>query len=234
MTGARRLIVNADDFGRSTAINRGIVRAQSDGIVTSASLMVRHAAAAQAVAAARAQPRLGLGLHLDLGEWEYRDGAWRSAYTVARTDDREAVECELARQLGEFRRLTGTDPTHIDSHQHVHREEPVRSAVERVAGALGVPVRHAPGRRYCGAFYGQGRHGGPLPELISAEALAALIGELAPGVTERACHPADAVDFESSYAAERQAELRALCDARVRRALREHGVELCSFREVSP
>jgi predicted glycoside hydrolase/deacetylase ChbG (UPF0249 family) len=86
--------------------------------------------------------------------------------------------------------------------------------------------------RYCGAFYGQGRHGVALPELIGADALVALVGELEPGVTELCCHPADAVDFESSYAAERMVELRALCDPRVRRALDEHGVELCSFRDL--
>ena len=232
MTAARRLVVNADDLGRSEAINRGIMRAHSDGIVTSASLMVRYASAAPAAAAARARPRLGLGLHLDLGEWEYSDGEWRSVYEVAGADDAAAVEDELARQLAEFQRLVGAAPTHIDSHQHVHSEEPVRSAVTRAAAALGIPVRHGPGVRHCGAFYGQGRHGVALPELISAQALVALVAELAPGVTELCCHPAEAVDFESSYAAERTSELRALCDPRVRRALDEHGVQLCSFRDM--
>lgn len=234
MTGARHLVVNADDFGRSAAINRGILRAHSEGIVTSASLMVRYPDAGPAAAAARSHPRLGLGLHLDLGEWEYRDGEWRSVYDVAQTDDRVAVESELARQLEEFARLTGTQPTHIDSHQHVHRDEPVRAAVAHAAARLGVPVRHAPGVRYCGAFYGQGRHGEPLPELICADALMALVAGLEPGTTELACHPADGVDFESSYAGERSAELRALCDPRIAQALREREVRLCSFREVRP
>ncbi|HEV2787664.1 MAG TPA: ChbG/HpnK family deacetylase [Solirubrobacteraceae bacterium] len=230
--GRRRLVVNADDFGRSAAINRGILRAHRDGIVTSASLMVRYPAAAQAASDAQFHPRLGVGLHFDLGEWEYRDGEWRSVYDVARTDDRAAVEAELVRQLEEFERLAGVSPTHIDSHQHVHRDEPVRSAVQRAADALGVPVRHAGGVRYCGGFYGQGRRGEPLPQLIAAEALVALVGRLEPGVTELACHPADGVDFESTYAAEREQELRALCDPRVAQALREHAVELCNFVEI--
>jgi predicted glycoside hydrolase/deacetylase ChbG (UPF0249 family) len=233
VSAACRLVVNADDFGRSAAINRGVLRAHREGIVTSASLMVRYPNAARAAAAARSlAPGLGLGLHLDLGEWEYRDGEWRSLYDVARTDDSDAVEAELARQLAEFERLAGAPPTHIDSHQHVHRDEPVRSAVQRAAAALGVAVRHAPGVRYCGGFYGQGRRGEPLPELISVDALVAVVAGLEDGVTELACHPADDIDFESSYAVERALELRALCDPRVAAALRERGVQLCSFRDL--
>jgi predicted glycoside hydrolase/deacetylase ChbG (UPF0249 family) len=195
--------------------------------------MVRGAAAAQAVAGARAHPRLSLGLHLDLGEWEYRDGEWRAVYEVVDTDDAGAVAAELQRQLDAFVQLVGAPPTHIDSHQHVHREEPVRTAVLRAGAILRVPVRHAPKVRYCGAFHGQGRHGESLPELISADALVAIVAGLEPGLTELCCHPAAAVDFESAYAGERVLELQALCDPRVRAALREHGVLLMSFARAS-
>ena len=63
----RWVIVNADDFGRSRGVNRGIVEAHERGIVTSASLMVRWAAAADAAAYARMRPELSVGLHVDLG-----------------------------------------------------------------------------------------------------------------------------------------------------------------------
>ena len=61
----RYLIVNADDFGQSDGVNRGIVRAHEGGIVTSASLMVRWPAAEEAAACARTHLRLSVGLHLD-------------------------------------------------------------------------------------------------------------------------------------------------------------------------
>src|SRR5438552_16568410 len=64
MTSARRLIVNADDFGRSTSINQAIIRAHREGVLTTASLMVNEPAFAEAVALARENPRLGIGLHL--------------------------------------------------------------------------------------------------------------------------------------------------------------------------
>src|SRR5712692_6069973 len=76
----RYLIVNADDFGQSPGVNRGIVEAHDRGIVTSASLMVRWPAAAQAAVYSRKHPELGLGIHFDFGEWACRRGSWlRSA-----------------------------------------------------------------------------------------------------------------------------------------------------------
>ena len=233
MTRGRMLVVNADDFGRSPGINRGILRAHVDGIVTSASLMVRYPEGAEsAAAAAGSHPDLGVGLHLDLAEWEYGAGGWRCRYEVVPTDDPVAVRRELDAQLTRFRELLGVDPTHIDSHQHVHRDQPVRSAVARAGGELGIPVRHLSPARYCGAFYGQGRRGTPLPEGITPIALAGLIRDISPGVTELACHPAETIDIETDYAAERLVELRVLCDPCVRAAIRDAGVVLRNFRTV--
>src|SRR6266568_2059787 len=63
---SRRLIVNADDFGRSGSINSAVIRAHREGILTTASLMVNEPACAEAVTLAKANPRLGVGLHLTL------------------------------------------------------------------------------------------------------------------------------------------------------------------------
>jgi predicted glycoside hydrolase/deacetylase ChbG (UPF0249 family) len=60
------LIINGDDFGYSDAVNRAIIQAHQHGALTSASLMVNEAAAAQAVALAQAHPTLAVGLHLVL------------------------------------------------------------------------------------------------------------------------------------------------------------------------
>jgi hopanoid biosynthesis associated protein HpnK len=62
----RRLIVNADDFGRSASINQAVRRAHREGILTSASLMVNEPGFEEAVALARENPQLGVGLHLTL------------------------------------------------------------------------------------------------------------------------------------------------------------------------
>jgi len=62
----RRLIVNADDFGRSKSINEAVIRAHREGILTSTSLMVNESAFDEAVYFAQQNPKLGVGLHLSL------------------------------------------------------------------------------------------------------------------------------------------------------------------------
>lgn len=229
----RWLVVNADDFGLSHGVNRGVALAHEQGIVTSASLMVRPDAADDAAAFARTHPGLSIGLHVDLGEWEYACDAWRAVYEVVSADERNAVEAELERQLGRFRRLVGRAPTHLDSHQHVHRDEPVRSVLMDAAAALGVPLRGEGDVRYCGEFYGQTGRGEPILSAVSAASLVALIQRLPEGAVELGCHPAAARDAPSVYRDERVAELAALCDPRVRRAIQTEGIELCSFELVA-
>ncbi len=226
----RYLIVNADDFGRSPGINRGVIEAHEGGIVTSASLMVRWQAAAEAAAYGREHRSLGLGLHFDLGEWAYRDGTWVPVYEVAPTDVVTAVTAEWARQLASFRHLVGRDPTHIDSHQHVHLREPVRSVLTQAARDLAVPLRHcSPGVRYCGDFYGQTATGLPLHDAISVGGLTEILTALPPGVTELGCHPGLGIDSGSAYGVERAEEVKTLCDPRVRTAIVGKGIELCPF-----
>ena len=218
----RCLVVNADDFGLSGGVNAGILRAHREGIVTSASLMVRATAAADAAERAAAHPELTVGLHVDLGEWfEDAQGEWHARYTVVDTNDKAAVVAELGRQVARFRELVGRDPTHMDSHQHVHRTEPVRSAMGVLAKELRIPLRHHGRVRYCGAFYGAGA--------VGTAALVSIIEGLPEGATELACHPAAAVHPRWDYAHERRTELATLCHPSVRDAIERADVRLCSF-----
>jgi predicted glycoside hydrolase/deacetylase ChbG (UPF0249 family) len=230
----RALVVNADDLGRSQGINRGIAAAHEHGIVTSASLMVRWPATPEGAAYAGGHSDLSLGLHIDLAEWVYRDGVWEAVYEVVPVDDRARVEVEVGRQLTAFRELTGNDPTHLDSHQHVHRQEPVRSVLVDIAREVDVPLRLVSSNvGYCGEFYGQTARGESVPEAITIESLVAIVEALPEGTTELGCHPAEANDVDSVYGAERQIELRTLCDPRIRTALSELGIQLRAFHGMS-
>jgi chitin disaccharide deacetylase len=227
----RVLIVNADDFGRSPGVNQGVIRAHEHGVVTSATLMVRWPAAIEAAAYARGSS-LSVGLHLDLGEWEYRDGEWHTRYQVLGTWTADSVAEELNHQLEQLERLIGRPPTHLDSHQHVHRRESARTAVLRAGERLGIPVRgFTSGIAYSGAFYGQDA-GTPLPGAITVEALVDVIETLPAGVTELACHPAAELDHDSDYGEERIREVETLCDPRVRAAIDRCGVDLRSFADL--
>jgi chitin disaccharide deacetylase len=192
--------------------------------------MVRWPAAAAAASWARERPALGVGLHLDLGEWAYGGGEWPAVYEVVALDDALAVELEARIQLARFRELMGGGPTHLDSHQHVHRAPPVSDVVERLGDELGVPVRGGRGGvRHCGDFYGLTRDEQPLPEAITARSLIALIEGLPEGVTELGCHPGDGTEAPDPYDAQRRGEVAALCDPSVREAIERAGVVLRSF-----
>jgi predicted glycoside hydrolase/deacetylase ChbG (UPF0249 family) len=225
----RTLIVNADDFGLSEGVNEGVVRGHVHGIVTSASLMVWQPAATTAAAAARRHPRLSLGLHVDLAEWELDGGEWRLRYGRVDIDDAAAVAGEVDRQLERFRRLTGRAPTHLDSHQHLHRSPPLGGVLGDRAARLGVPLRGPGEPRYCGAFWGQASDGSPDHLAITPSALAGLIRELPDGATELCCHPAASVGAEWAYGEQRLAELASLCSLQVREAVRASGVRLLGF-----
>jgi predicted glycoside hydrolase/deacetylase ChbG (UPF0249 family) len=154
-------------------------------------------------------------------------------YLVVDAGDEHALRAEARRQLGRFRRLCGADPTHLDSHQHVHRDEPCATVLHDLGAELAIPVRErSPGIRYRGDFYGQSGDGYPLPDAITTAALISIIESLDDGVTELGCHPAQDRSVESDYGVERVLELQSLCDPLVRRVLQGAGVTLLSFAQL--
>jgi len=233
MREERLLIVNADDFGQSPGVNRGIIQAHERGIVTSASLMVRWPAAFEAAAYAQRHPALSVGLHLDFGEWSLRNSEWRALYEVVDLEDDDAVQEETARQIDAFVRLVGREPTHLDSHQHVHKRPTVKGSVAVAADRLGVPLRHFSNVRYCGSFYGQNEDGSPIHHAISVDGLISVLSSLPSGVNELACHPGLGDDVEGMYRKERELEVESLCDPRVRSRLESLGIRLTSFADLA-
>jgi predicted glycoside hydrolase/deacetylase ChbG (UPF0249 family) len=220
------LIVNGDDFGASTGINRGILKAHRDGILTSASLMVNMPAAGEAARLSRDVPALSVGLHANLTN--------EGGSPVVPLDDSDACREELRRQFSRFGELVGDLPTHLDSHHHVHRRANLLPLFLDLASRYGVPLREHCAVRYFGNFYGQW-DGEAHPEWIGPDNVCQLLERnLQEGITELGCHPGyvDAT-FQSVYLAEREVELRTLCDPMVREFLIHRDVLLISFRELA-
>jgi hopanoid biosynthesis associated protein HpnK len=137
MTSGRRLIVNADDFGRSSSINQAVIRAHNEGILTSASLMVNEPGFEEAVTLARENPRLGVGLHLTLlcghstlprekipglvaedKSFDNEPGKIGCRYFFVRRL-REQLRAEIHAQFKRFL-STGLPLDHVNGHLHLH------------------------------------------------------------------------------------------------------------------
>lgn len=143
MTMARRLSVNADDFGFTSDVNRGIVEAHINGILTSTTIMANGSAFDDAVRLARETPSLDIGVHFVLvgGEQAARPGralpATVSGLIEALALRRIDVFEELTAQMEKVR-AAGLRVTHADTHKHTHLLPPVLDAVCRIAEANGV------------------------------------------------------------------------------------------------
>lgn len=151
----RRLIVNADDFGRSASINEAVIRAHREGILTTASLMMNEAACDEAVQLAKANPRLGVGLHLTLlmghaalppseipglvnerGEFSNAPTATGIRYFFHRKLH-EQLRAEIHAQFTRFR-ATGLPLDHVNGHLHMHLHPVVFKILMDDAAELGI------------------------------------------------------------------------------------------------
>jgi hopanoid biosynthesis associated protein HpnK len=132
------LIINGDDFGYSEAVNRAIIRAHREGVLTSASLMVNERAADQAVEMANQNPSLAVGLHLVLvlgraalphpetlhitdSKGNFTNSSFRAGIQYYFS---AAARRELRREMrAQFERFvaTGLRFSHVDGHTHLHQ-----------------------------------------------------------------------------------------------------------------
>jgi chitin disaccharide deacetylase len=226
VNGTRSVIFNADDFGASAGINRGVIDGHVAGVVTAASLMVTGRAATAAASLARDHPSLAVGLHWDV--W----GEDERPFDLSRSSD---VRDELRRQLGDFYELMGRTPTHVDSHKHAHMDPGVFPIFLEEIGD-GVPVRGDGKVAFIGGFYAQWEWGVTDLAHVSVDALHRILHtEVTAPWTEISCHPGyRSPDFRSVYFEEREAELVTLCEPSVRDALAAARLELASFADLSP
>ena len=247
----KRLIVNADDFGRSAGVNAGVLDSHARGIVTSATVMVLEKSAARGIREAAERARdMSLGLHFALTGGGRTAAAAQDVPNLApggvfrRTREElphrlppEEVLLELEAQIGIFEVLARKPPSHLDSHHHVALHPSVAPVFAAVAKKRSLPVRasnedarrslRAAGvrtpDRFVDSFYARG---------ATFEEMERILSELPEGTTELMCHPgrSDAELREgSTYADEREWEIEVLCDPNIRALVRAKKIELVGF-----
>jgi predicted glycoside hydrolase/deacetylase ChbG (UPF0249 family) len=249
MSRPRTLIVNADDFGLTPGVSRGILEARAHGIVTSTTVIVNrpiHRALIDELEASG----LGVGLHLNLTlgapvsnpkrvpSLLNKEGTFiRDAREVSARANKDELRIELGNQIDGFRRLVGRFPTHLDSHHHVDRHEPILELVLDFAKAIKVPVRSQDENLRAAArrrklrtpdhFAGES---GPEP-YWTADRLLEQLRALPDGVTEFMTHPGyyDEDLAYSRYGKQRDVELAGLTDVRARELIAREGIRLAHF-----
>jgi hopanoid biosynthesis associated protein HpnK len=152
----KRLIVNADDFGMTHGINRGIVEANGKGIVTAASIMVTGLAFEEAVQLARENPNLDIGLHLSLtvGSPASNDPAvhrYLTSHGTFRLGNRDLLKNLILHNISpsvprreieaQFKKAVDTrlPITHIDGHESIHLFPGIREIVLALMERYGIP-----------------------------------------------------------------------------------------------
>ena len=249
---AKILIVNADDFGLTAGVSRGILGAHRHGIVTSTTLLVNREIP-PALIEELAASDLGVGVHLNLTLGSPVASAKRVPSLVDAEgrfirDAREAAaranvdeaRIELGTQIDAFRTIMGRFPTHLDSHHHVGRHSPILDLVLDFARALEVPVRSQDDLVRAAArqrgiptpdhFMGES---GPEP-YWSRERTLAHLASLPAGVSEFMTHPGwFDVDLSfSRYGRQREVELIGLGTSVARSAAAALGIQLCTFASL--
>lgn len=159
----RRLIINADDFGLTQGVNRAIVEAHSDGIVTSATLMVNAAGFEDAIERTRSTSELSMGCHVVLVDGlPLLGGRQTPTLTPGRTAERfyqslssfalrvvggridaDEIEAEATAQIRKLQ-AAGIAVSHLDTHKHTHIFPQVLRPLLRAARACGVPAVRNP------------------------------------------------------------------------------------------
>jgi predicted glycoside hydrolase/deacetylase ChbG (UPF0249 family) len=189
--------------------------------------MVTGRAREEAVALSRENPNLAIGLHFDVCGEDEREFD---------TSDIPATLDEFFRQLDAFVSTVGRMPTHIDSHRHVHLDDPgLFPHFQEWVEPLGIPLRGDGKVNFVGGFYAQWEWKVTELKYVSVPFLQEMLrNEVPPGFTEFSCHPGYvSEDYQAVYGAEREAELATLTDPRVRQTITEQQIRLISYADYA-
>lgn len=215
----RYLVVNADDFGYSYSVNKGIIEGHTMGIITSTTVLV-DAIAAEEAANLSKYPDLSVGLHFN---------------PKPDTD----LELEFRRQLELFESIVGHKPDSIDTHKSLPSDkENMEQMLRNYSNEHGTPVRRLGKVKFIRSFFGLNVDGsGSLNEdNVTVEGLKKAIDEATDDVNEIMTHVGYCDDYllsKSSYNTTREKELQAVLDPSIKSYIASRGLELVNWGQLA-
>jgi predicted glycoside hydrolase/deacetylase ChbG (UPF0249 family) len=246
MTPSRFLIINADDFGISTEVNRGIFTAYEKGVITDSSLLIKGEYSQEAITMIKENPEFPVGIHIALDPLLGWESPGKEKFTrqglhqiMNESTFLTKIEQEIHEQIEAFLD-TGLIPSHIDTHHHVHGFPQIFETLVEAMDRYGIKAL-----RFNKTGYSlMGREDILLsaetaqwmedalrqrrityPHLLIDPLLPFSLEELPPGMTELMVHPSSGGDPW------RQNDFTMLMHPSFIHTVREEGIELISFSE---
>lgn len=270
----KRLIVSGDDFGLHPLINQGIVEAHQHGILTSTSIVACGQAFEDAVNLAKQNPKLGVGVHLTFVEENpvlnpseipslmasqgRFPASWKGFLTrfltgrIRKEELQRETEAQIAKAVD-----AGIQPTHVDSHQHLHMWPRVWEIIVPVLKKFKVPAirmvmhevisdhrgwksrgleylsrRLLPRVQQTGMWCPDHVAGTSLGGHITSEIVDKLLNHLPKSTTELICHPGKSnqeLDGRYNWGYNWEEELAALTSPTISAKIAERSIQLCRF-----
>ncbi|MFY4774452.1 chitin disaccharide deacetylase [Metabacillus sp. RGM 3146] len=242
-----KLIVNADDFGYSPGVNYGILDAHHQGILTSATMMMNMPGTDHACIISKHAPDLGIGVHFVLttgfpltngASLKGENGRFLTQQQFFKRElNAKEIQDEFQAQLSKFLKA-GLQPTHFDSHHHVHRQPIVWEILKEIAEGLSIPVRNPmvaslPDQEkvltsvFSSSFYG---------EKLTKEDFIRILNDMADTeILEIMCHPGyvdEQLLENSSYHKQRAYETSVLIDVKLKEWIQKNEIMLCHYGHV--
>lgn len=247
------LIINADDFGFSHGQNYGIIESFKQGCVRSTTAMVNMPACEHAAELSKQNPDLGVGLHfvLTLGkpltnvpslvnqDGDLDKGLWQKVEQGSINPAEVRQELEAQFQL--FCQLFDQEPTHIDSHHHVHFLNPIYPIVSQFALEKNLPIRISKTEIKSELLAGEQPHSTCdfdstfYGDQLTVDSLLTTLQQAKQNQVsslEVMCHPAflDPSIQASGYNLPRVTEYKILTDPKLQTEIAKIGFELGNFR----
>ncbi|MEG1003338.1 MAG: carbohydrate deacetylase [Clostridium sp.] len=255
----KKLIINADDFGYSQAVNLGIAKSHTNGVLTSTTLMANMQGTNHAIELSKSLPNLAVGIHLTLtcGKPILKKGV---SSLIKDTGDfyklnefeKGIPKIDLDELYNEWKAqieklvLAGINLSHIDSHHHIHTFKEYKEVVEVLSKEYNLPVRNCNSIENDSEInfldlcnYGTIRDMNLKYESARKECFQIIEANILKNIkfekSEAMCHPAfvDTPLFEgSSFNIARMREVDILCDPYMKELINKYDIKLCNYKNI--